>query len=197
MIRSSTLSVTSQYRQLRRGGMKMPHWMLITLFTAGTSLGVALGSLMCCSPIRARRLIAWWSRADEWSAPRPEAGSRGWELEMRLAGLGLAVMFGFMLRAALIGLFHATQVSQPTPQGFSTVMPSSGTNWTSFIAVPIFLAAGLWHLLKPYAVAERVARSWPGRTLHESSRVRQIFVVRMFGVILLLVGSYLLWRTHW
>src|SRR5271154_5344361 len=79
------------------GGMKMPHWMLITLFTAGTSLGVALGSLMCCSPIRARRLIAWWSRADEWSAPRPEAGSRGWELEMRLAGLGLAVMFGFML----------------------------------------------------------------------------------------------------
>jgi hypothetical protein len=144
----------------------MPPWMVFTFGGLFASFGVFVGLLMFLSPARFRRFNAWWSRADEWSVARSEAVPQGSESEARLVGLALAAMFAFFLRLSLVGLLHVIRGSEPTPHIVAPVGGGAGNSgvwetWSSFIPGPIFVAAGLWYLLKPEAVVERFAKSWP------------------------------------
>jgi hypothetical protein len=178
----------------------MPPWLFYTLGGLFAGFGVFVGLLMFLSPPRFRRFNAWWSRADEWSVARSEEVPQASESGTRLAGLGLAAVFAFMLRPMLAGLFHVIRGSEPTPRIVEPVAGgarSSGgwETWSRFIPGPMLVAAGLWLLLWPEAHVARIAASWPERVIPESTRVRQILVTRILGVIMLFAGLYLLWNA--
>ncbi|MGH9532218.1 MAG: hypothetical protein ACRD2Q_07480 [Terriglobales bacterium] len=86
--------------------------MLIGLFVLLVTL--THGFLMLFSPRLHYKLLDWWTRADEWSKPKPGRGV-GLMIHLRLAGIVLVILGGILLRVVvLVALGTLRTGIQPT-----------------------------------------------------------------------------------
>lgn len=115
---------------------------------------VVHGFLMVFSPRLHYKLLDWWTRADEWSKPKPGRGV-GLEIDLRLAGAGFIILGGIILRVvvlAMLGtLLTGVQPALPEEEG-QIGSPAAGEGGVDAFSLTVGLGAlaiGILLLARP------------------------------------------------
>jgi hypothetical protein len=139
------------------------------------------------------RLVGWWSGANRWSKPLPEARERrGADLQRRLAGLFITLMGlgGIKVAVSRIVRHAAPQLppEQPAPR------PDVGPAWLSFTLGWAIFFGGLYILVNPDSlVSWSVKKLFVDRVVPESTMRHWRIAFRAMGTFMM-VGSISLLR---
>ena len=171
----------------------MPTWLFFLLAALACSVACIFGVLMAVAPRTARRLLAWWARADEWSGPRPLATARGWELDTRVAGVGLTAMGLLLMRVCLRGMLMAPKGAARPVEPVRPTIEIWGS-WSAPVPGLLLILSGLWALLADSGLIARwLSWAWPERIIPPERIRLQVRVVRVIGFLLILCGASTIW----
>lgn len=158
---------------------------VITFVLLGFFGLMLLGLMALVAPHKAIAFQEWLSRVRDW--PRTESGvSRGYTIQLRIAGAIMALVGGVATFAILSGLLPT--VFESLASSFPDDRPER-TLFSLLLAVGLSLC-GVHALIKPKSVVHWAARQFPGRISPHPVTPASLLLARLFGAFMIL-GAFI------
>ena len=152
---------------------------------------LSLSLLFMLAPKVFREFVAWYSGADRWSSIKRKPPKESL-ISNRIAGFFMTLAALMMARFALMGLIHGGVVLY-SPTRTPETAPSP---FPRLIVGAALVGIGAFLVIRPDTVLRATERMFPDRTLSPLFVKRARFGGRIFGVLTILSGAFLLYLTH-